>query len=341
MSKVQFAVLGRPAQLIDAAALADGGACYAVAIEADGDASAGASGPTQPGAWQFWLAQGEGRFVAARRVPVVLPVGKAIVAAAQGQRMVAVVQSNFSQPLLAFAAGGPGGFEGFRPGGLPLALSPEQAAQVHIAPRDNWSAAGLKTRQWLFQPQLSALGGDRGFAIAAHTADGRALVWHWDGQAPAPTFVAERAAALDPVSLRVGDEERLLYRAMPAGWSVYFHELRYSSQFGAVALPLQMLQHGQVHELGRELGIGGVLAFAAASDGGTGVALTVITGSPQEPLLRVFTGTGASWSKVHEAPLRKLPYRLSVALGAAGPCLVAAYRGPEGQSVEGLSLSLR
>ena len=47
-------------------------------------------------------------------------------------------------------------------------------------------------------------------------------------------------AALNPVMLRVQGHDCLIYRAMPAGWSVYFHDLRYSSQFGPVALPLMI-----------------------------------------------------------------------------------------------------
>ena len=217
--------------------------------------------------------------------------------AAEGQRVVALVQSNNTQPVTALSGMAASAFAGF-PGAMPIRLTSATRASVRIAPRHNWSSATLSTRDWLFHPSVTSLGSGQGFALSATTADGRAVVWRWDGRGDPQPMGHPLDAALDPVLLRQSGADRLLFCVKPADWAVYFHDTRYSGQYGPMALPLYMRANGASSNLGPALGVEGVFSFAAAPDGGGGSTLALVAGSKTAPALHVYAERSGNWVRL-------------------------------------------
>jgi len=338
--------------LEDVAAIAAGGGGYLITVEHTRELAASALDvPSEKTVWRFWKPNGEGAgFREASHGSVILPVSLAVVMTLGNRRLTAAALGNRPVPgyLLSWNAkdADPPQLEETIASHAVLALDPGEAAKVHLRPRDDWSTLALPASEWLFHPSLASLPGGAGVAFAADTADGRAVVWISEGTG-APRMVASVPAALNPVVARVAGKRCLLYRRMPADWSVYRHDPRHSGSFGPIALPLAMtdLEPGAgAHpiDLSKDHGLGGVFDFAAAGDGDR-LVLAAIGGTEAAPVLRVSVGSIAAGAPVlkYSAALHGVPERVTLAVTDAGALIGLAYKNERGFDLEGAVVPLR
>jgi hypothetical protein len=227
-----------------------------------------------------------------------------------------------------------------------LALDGERVAQVDISPRHQWSARFMAPERWLFHVSVAGLPGGRQVAIAANSADGHAAVWISEA-AGKPRMAAFVPGALNPLFVRSGATDRLLFRRMPAEWSVYFHDPRYSGRYDPAALPLTAAELGSSgrvssqRNLSQEENLGDVFAFAAARDG-DGLVLAVVAGTKESPELRVYRGDpGNRLELLRRVRIPAVPFRLTVAAGGDAALVGLAFIAGGGAELEGLLVPLR
>jgi len=313
-----------------------------------------AAGPSEKSALRLWAPEGEeGRFHEASRESAVLPPAQSLVMAHQKGRLIALALLNQSLPaclLQADAANLPK-IAGFG-APAPLALDQAEAAQVHLSIAEIWNTRTLAPQKWLFHPSVTPIPGTGDVAIAMNTADGHAVAWISDGMQKSAR-AAFLPGALNPILVRRGGKNYLLYREMPPGWNMYFHDLRYSTHYGPLALPLMMAEldaagaAAQKIDLSKQtagdLAVGSVFDFAAAPAEGNRMALAVIAGSTSAPELCVYvTGeSGGALRLLRSAPLRAVPYRLTMAATDKQILLGLAYKSSAGYDLEGLTAGLQ
>ncbi len=339
--------------LEDVAAVAVGASGYLVTVERTFEmVPETAPGPTEKSGLRFWAPEREeGRFREASRDSAILPVARSIAMAFQrgGLMVVALTNQSWAACLLRADAPNLPKIAGFgQP--VPLALKASEAEQVHLSPAATWSTQTLAPEGWLFHPSITPLPGSNDVAIAMNTADGHAVAWISDGT-QIPARAAFLPGALNPVFLRRSGKNYLLYRPMPPDWPVYFHDLRYSGQYGPVALPLVMAELdatgaiAQAIDLSKDAAanrpVGAIFDFAAKSGPGNRLALAVIAGSKSTPELRVYMSAdpGAALRLLRSAHLRAVPYRLTMASTEKQILLGLAYKGKVAYEVEGLTVA--
>jgi hypothetical protein len=353
VSPVRFAEI-RP--FADMAAVVSGGVSAIVTLEHSDQRSR--VSPTEPpieaAVLRIWTAADGARALhEVARWTAPLPVPSEMAMTVQDGQLIALAQVNQSKAAYLLSTAWPTlppessivPFTVIAPVGLDAAL----AARVHIDPRADWSTFGLAPRAWLFHPSVT--GGPHGaISLAMNAADGHAVVWRRAVRDGAVQLrqVALVPAALDPVLLRVEGRDYLFYRAMPAGWSVFFHDLRYSRQFGPAALPLMMaeLDAGgtvvRTIDLSAAAGVGPVFEFAVQTMPSS-LVLAAVASSAGQPDLRLFVTSpaGAAPQLRHEGLLRAVPLRLTMS-AIDGVALVGlAYQNSGIYALDALSVVLR
>jgi hypothetical protein len=340
----------------DMAAVVSGGVNSIVTLEhSDQRTPLGTREPaTEIATLRVWAAvPGTGLLRETARASTPLPVSSAVAITVRGSDLLALAQVNQIAAAYLMSAGWP------PPAAAslvmpfttvaPIGLDPALAQRVQIEPRDDWSTFGLASRRWLFNPSVTEDPESGAVILAMNTADGQAVVWRWlPGQGAAmPQRMAVVPAALDPVLLRAGGRTWLLYRRMPDRWSVFFHDLRYSSRFGPFALPLMMAQldagGAVVHTddlSATELGP--VFAFAAQAVP-TGWVLSVVGGSTVQPELRIavdepFGGTPRLQAA---SALRAVPCRLTLGATDQAALVGLAYKNSGSYALEAMTVTLR
>ncbi len=339
--------------LEDLGAIVAGGSGYLVSIEHTREVVPSAlEAPAEKTTWRFWQPEREGAgFRQAAQSTVVLPVAAAVAMAVQKNRLFAVALVNEPRPAYLLSWELKGGAPP-QPGEsssrtAPLELERQEAAQVRIDPRQDWNTRRLPSTRWLFHPSLASLRDGSGVAIAMNTADGRAVVWSSDGSDKPKRRLAWVPGALNPVLVHLGGKNRLYYRRMPGEWPVFYHDERYSGQYGPVALPLCAAEldagGGIAHtaDLSKDKGVGNVFAFAVDSTGGDRLALAAITGTAEKPELRVYVeGAAGALRLRHTAALRQVPFRLTMAVAGDHALIGLAQEGEHGYELEGLLVPL-
>jgi len=308
--------------------------------------------PTETATLRVWgAAQSAGPLQEQSRIETSLPVAKAIAMTVRNGHLLALAQSNnvdaaylltlpwpLSGPLLP------------APPTLPISLEGSPVAPILIDPRADWSTAGMTSAEWLFHPSMADGPAAGDVALAMNTADGQAVVWTSAAGATtrAPHAIAAIPSAIDPVFVHAGASRYLLYRRIPAGWSVYFHDLRYSGRYGPVALPLIMAEIGATGSIVRSVdlsataALGGVLAFCAQADG-SDLALAVVAGATAQPDLRVLVvnHAGTIERPGYAGLLRGVPYRLTMSVAESAALVGLAYRGQGTYVMDAATVALR
>jgi len=252
--------------------------------------------------------------------------------------LTAVAAINRSTPAALFQSEGKLPEIGVFRKGLPLRLEAEDLAQIQLKTSELWSTSGLSARMWMFYPSVAA--GANGVAIATNTADGHAIGWIVAGSEVRRTVFL--AGALNPTVLNVAAGNRIFYRKMPADWSVYFHNTRYSGQYGPIPLPLMMAAL-DAHEDPKTVdGLGAVFDFAAASPDGKRIAIAAIVGSRSAPELRLFELRDLNSPLVLRriVPIRAIPYRVAIAATNDNVLAGLAFKNNAGFDLEGFNASL-
>jgi hypothetical protein len=350
MTPVAAVAFYQTKMLEDLAAVASDGGGYLVTVDHTYEMVQPAEPITEKADWRFWAPGKDGLFHEVSRMPVSTPSATSVVMTVQDGRLIALAQVGEPQPawLLpsAMRLGNPPQFAGFGQA-VAVRLNPAEAAQVHVADARIWNTRLLPPHEWLFHPSLTSLAGTHEVAIALNAADGRAAVWLWDGAQKSSHTVAFVPAALNPVYLRRGNKNYLLYRKMPADWSVFYHDARYSGSLGPVALPLAMAElddagaPARTADLSKDAAVGEVFDFAADIVAGNRLVLAAVTGSKAEPELRVYVSGEAGAPRLRQSlPIRAAPFRLTMT-AAGGRILVGlAYKVTGGFVLEGLALGL-
>ena len=358
MSPARFSEIGLFA---DMAAVTNDGIPFLLTLEHSPQRQP--SGPSRPAAeaatLRVWRAASAGGLREVSRGELTLPVATAVAMTMRSGHLVFLAQVTNPRPAYLLAAAwrladaSPPVFS--LAAMTPLALEASLAGTVHIPPRDDWSTFGLRSTEWLFHGSLTEGRGENEIAIAMNAADGRAVLWtSVVGSPPGPARpLAVVPAALNPVFLRAGGQNYLFYRKMPEGWSVFFHDLRHSTQFGPIALPLMMarLDEGggvaRVVDLSTAMGIGPVFDFVVRV-GEAGLALAVVSGSTTESRLRVFLSDPSSGDPVlsgprerHASVIPAVPYRLTMTVAGQTALIGLAYKKPPVFELAALSLPLR
>ncbi|MEK7408388.1 MAG: hypothetical protein AAB225_25225 [Acidobacteriota bacterium] len=350
---------GRPVQflesktLADLAAIAAGDSLYLVSVENTFEmVPSPIDAPAQRTNWRLWKPNNDGSsFQSVSQSGVVIPTAKAVAVAVHGNLMAALLQVNEPQPAYLMtwelAAVTPPEIPAAAFSVAPVRLDEPEAAQVHINIAHDWSTRRLPSSRWLFSSNLSSFPRGDNFGIAMNTADAHAIAWLTDGKSsPArPRFFIPDA--LDPVFKRAEGKDFLFYRKTPADWPVFFHDIRYSRQYGPVLLPLMVAElnsEGKItsRDLSKDHEVGGVFAFEVASDGSKRLALSVVGGTKEQPLLRVYVShdLGRAFRVRQTTRLRKVPYRIATAMAGADVLIGLAYLSEGAREAEGLLVSL-
>jgi hypothetical protein len=343
----------RTESLEDVAAIATGDSGYLVTVEHTRELAAPAlTVPSERTIWRFWKPDREGTsFHEASHRTVILPLSTSVVMTLENNRLIALAHVNEPKPAFLLAwdtrAGDAPHLGESATSHLTIELDRLEAAKVQIPLKYSWNTRTLPESRWLFHPSLASLPGGAQVALAMNTADGRAVVWTSDG-VDKPKPLAFLPGALNPVLIRVSGKDRLLYRRMPADWSVYYHDLRYSGQYGPIALPLAMAEldsdGGIAHsnDLSQGQGVGNVFDFVAAN-AGTRLVLAVVSGTKEAPELRVYVGdpTGGTLHLLRTARVRGVPYRLTMAVAGGGALIGLAYTTERGSELEGTIVQLQ
>ena len=285
MTPVEVAPFLQTKLLEDLGAVANGGQLYLLTVEHTYEMVNGSAEPAEKTEWRVWApATAGGRFSQASQGTAVFPVATSVAMVAWEGALTAVALMNRASPAALFRS--EGRLPAIGPFGkaVPLSLDPAEADRIHLKTLELWSTADLPAPEWLFHPSVTA--GAKGTAIAMNTADGHAVGWVVAGSEV--RRVAWVAGALNPVLLSLAGGNRLFYRKMPANWPMYFHDTRYSGQYGPVALPLMMAAVDANGAAAPVNGIGAVFDFAATSPDGKQIAIAAIVGSPSAPELRLF-----------------------------------------------------
>lgn len=332
--------------LADIAAVGAGAFGYFVTIEHTYEMVPSAlPDPTERAVFRFWstyAAPPSVREVAHSEVP--FPVAKSAVAALQKSHLVVLAQVNWQSAGLLFSwalPAYPPTLGTVMPRVTPVGLDPTQAQLVQIPPAGQWTTQVLRSRQWLFHPNIKHFAnGD--FAVSMNTADGRGIVWALgaDGILRSSTMVPD---ALDPVLMHIWGKTYLFYRRIPSpDWSVFFHDTRYSGHFGPTALPLEAAELDAAGAVARitqlsRISMGNAFDFAVDSSDGHRVAIAVVTGTTSRPELRVYA-LETPLRLLGSVPVRSVPYRTTVAVLQTSVLVGYALWGPGGYEVYGLQI---
>ncbi len=343
----------RSADLEDVAAVAAGENGYLVTIDHTRDLAAWSPDVRSEATdWRYWKPNWDGTsFQEVWHHRMALPLSSAVVMTLQSSRLVAVALANDPKPafLVSWQAkpGDPPQLGEPSRSGPAFELERQEAAAVKIPPMGDWSTTTLRSIRWLFHPSIVSPAGGPQIAVAMNTADGRAMVWTSNGT-DRLSQVARVADALNPVFLRIGDSDRLLFRRMPAGWSVFYHDLRHSERFGPIALPLMMAELGpggkvaRITDLSTDPRAGNVFDFVAGTSGNR-LVLAAIAGTKEAPELRIYAAEsgGETLHLLESARVRQVPYRLTMATMTTSALIGLAYTTKDGYELEGMVVPLR
>jgi hypothetical protein len=340
--------------LEDVAAITVGDVGYLVTVEHTFDVIETSNNlPLEKSNWRFWQFVQNADFAGFHEESksiVDFPIATSVSMALIENRLLVLAEVNQGEPMLLLSwkvASTPPLLNGLQPKTTPVRLNHEQAEQVRIQPKDDWSTSGLKSSRWLFHPSLTRT--QDGLALSMNTANGRAVIWRMDGDLGGDGNVKPFASipqALNPVLTQISKNLYLVYRQMPDNWSVFFHDTRYSAQFGPVALPLilaKMEDSGTIAEPfhpAKNQVLQDVFDFVVSNGEKGRVALAAIVGSKEKLELRIFAieGPDVTLRLLHSVPIHEVPYRLTMAVLSDGLLLGLAQTQRPGHEVSGLFL---
>jgi hypothetical protein len=330
------------AELADVFALTHGGSSYIVAIDHTYELAGGKSGhPVEKTVWHFWRDEAAREGMAMRKLPegsIPLPTAQAIAGLAFKDSLAAIVEANNVTAawlmLWDLTAGGIANLATAAPRSVPLDLDTAQVAQIHLPAGADWSTAYLPCPLWLFHASLSVAPETGNIVAALNTADAHAVVFQYVPGEAAARSIAFVPNVLEPVFLRAEGKSLLFYRKPTADWSVYFHDVKISGEYGPVALPLEV---GELNKAGgieepKRLDVGNVFLYAILSGADGRIALATVTGSKQKPelQLRVSTNGAGEFSLPRMVPLRQVPFRISMTRDKQGILMALGFLGEGG-----------
>lgn len=349
MMTIEGPVLFHQTELLgDVAAIALGEVGHLVTVEHTYDLVESSYGvSSEKTVWRFWRleeSQEHARFREYAKSTVEFPIATSVVVTLSEDRMIALAEVNQREAAMLLSwetANQSVPLEGLQPKVTHLGLNQEQAAQVLLRPSERWSTAGLRDSEWLFHPNLTSL--PHSTTAAMNTADGRAVLWSLSEDGAARP-IASIPRALNPALALVSGTRYVLYRQMPEKWPVFFHDTRYSGQFGPVALPLTMVAMDDSlalvlpSEPAKAWVLQDVFDFVVGTSEQGQVALAVITGSAENAELRVLAIEGPEMSLrlLYAAPVQQVPYRMTMAVMGSGLLLGLAQKLPTGYDISGL-----
>jgi hypothetical protein len=311
--------------LVDLAAVASSAGVWLVTVEHAGQWTRPSPNlpPMEPAEVRIWsMASGTHPAAEVAHGPGPMPYGIALDMALLRGQLITFMEVNETAPawLLSAPWANP---PVVGPFATPAELMPDPALveSIRINPMHSWSTLGLNPEEWMFRPSLTADIAAERLILAMNTADGKAVVWAWSLAAPGAHPVREAVvpAALDPVPVPAGGRRFLLFRRMPADWSIFFRSRRYAAGRRPEALPLMLVEldaSGTVRhstDLSASLGIGNVFEFAARANGAD-IVIAAATGTVAEPRLSLLTvnHAGEALPDRAEAMLRGVPLRVAM-----------------------------
>ena len=303
--------------------------------------------------WSAWRCDSRsGRFEKAQDSTLALPVASALAVGLAGGHLLVLGEVNQSTPgsLLRVALRDDSPLP--RPEesatSRTVHLPPAEADRVRLGPEETWSVTTLPCPEWLFNPSLLAEPTSGDPYLAFNTADAQCLVLRARSEPNAFGVVAFLPGYLEPSVQELNGRVLLFGRRPPLPWSVFFHSVRYSGQYGPTALPLWCAEleatggDASSRNLTQVCEIGEVFLYAVASDGQKALALATVGGSKTEPKLRLHVARDAveHLTAVGETTLPAIPRRLTVAVSPSRVMVGLTIQGTETYEVHAMEVTI-
>lgn len=316
-------------------------------------AASAADLPVEETRWTLWRHNPQdGHFESSAPSLLSLPVATALAAALGRSHLIVAAEINKTAPaFLARAAlrdTSPPAWSDADLVRRPVRLPQNEVEKIELPPADIWNTTTLPCPEWLFNPSVTVAPTDGSLSFAFNTADASAVIFSSGPEFEAVKFSISVPALLEPTLQKLGKRTLLFGRQPTLPWSVFFHSVRHSGQFGPVPLPLQFIELDDAGKtvggvnLSRNQQVGDIFAYAIASNPARDLLLAVVTGTKAAPKLRLYLSHDVPerFTLLAETDLPAVPRRVAVAVSSKNALVGVVIRGTGGDEVHAQSIKI-